>query len=71
MISNKSVDDKDNQNNNDNQKKNSTTKDERSMTLDKRIHKSNPTTVGDKLTKKETKEQIIESLVIIRIKKMM
>ena len=31
------------------------------MTLDKRIDKSNPTTVGKTITEKETKEQIIES----------
>ena len=31
------------------------------MTLDKRIDKSSPTLVGDKIPKKETKEQLIES----------
>ena len=63
MISNKSnqVDEDDNQNNNDNQKTISETKDEQSMTLDKRNDKSSPTPAGDKIPKKETKEQIIES----------
>ena len=62
MISSKSnqVGDDDNQNNNDNQKTISETKDEQSMTSDKRIDKNNPTTVGDKITKKETEEQILE-----------
>ena len=62
MISSKSnqVGDDDNQNNNDNQKTISETKDEQSMTSDKRIDINNPTTVGDKITKKETKEQILE-----------
>ena len=31
------------------------------MTLDKRIDKSNPTVVSDKVTKKKTKEQVIEN----------
>ena len=55
MISNKSskVDDDDNQNNNDNQKTISEAKNEQSMTLDKGIDKSNPTTVGDKVTEKK------------------
>ena len=63
MISNKSnqADDADSQNNIDNQKRISETKDEQSMTLDKRIDKSSPTLVGDKIPKKETKEQLIES----------
>ena len=61
MISNKSnqVDDDDNQNNNDNQKTTSGTKDDQSMTLDKRIDKGNTATVGDKVTEMKTKEQII------------
>ena len=61
IISNKSnqVDDGDNQNKNVNQKTISGTKDEQSTTLGKRIDKSNPTTVGDKVTKKETKEQLM------------
>ena len=56
MISNKSnqVDEDDNQNNNDNPV-------EQFMILAKRINKSNPTTVGDKVTEKETNKQIIES----------
>ena len=60
MISNKSnkVDDDDNQNNNDNQKTISETKNEQSMTLDKRIDKSNPTTVGDKVIEKKTTTDI-------------
>ena len=63
MISNKSnqVDDGDNQNNNANQKTISKTKDEQSMTLEKRIDKSNPATVVDRATEKETKQQLIES----------
>ena len=63
MISNKSnqVDDGYNQNNNANQKKISETKDEQSMTLDKIISKRYPATVADKVTEKETKEQINES----------
>ena len=31
------------------------------MTLDKRIDKSSPTPIGDKIPRKETKEQLIES----------
>ena len=63
MISNKSnqVDEDDNHNNNDNQKTIIETKDEQSMTLDKRNDKSSRTPVGDKIPEKETKEQIIES----------
>ena len=63
MIFNKSnqVDGDDSQNNNDNQTKISETKDEQSMTLDKRIDKNNPATGNDKIPEKETKEQIIES----------
>ena len=63
MISNKSsqVDEDGNQNNNDNQKTISETKDEQSMTLDKRNDKSSRTPVGDKIPEKETKEQITES----------
>ena len=55
IISNKSnqVDD------DDNQKKISETKDDQSMTLDKRIDKNNTATVGDNVTEKKTKEQII------------
>ena len=55
IISNKSnqVDD------DDNQKKISETKDDQSMTLDKRIDKSNTATVGDKVTENKIKEQII------------
>ena len=57
MISNKlnQVDDDDNQNINYNQKTVSETKDEQSMTLSKRIDKSNPTTVGDKEYQKGNK----------------
>ena len=64
MISNKSNqadDDDDSQNNIDNHKKTSETKDEESMTLDKRIGKSSPTPIGDKIPEKETKEQLIKS----------
>ena len=63
MISNKSnqVDDDDNRNNNNYQKTSSETKDQQSLTLDKRIDKSNPTTVGDKVTEKKTNKQIIKS----------
>ena len=63
MISNKSneVDEDDNHNNNDNQKTIVETKDEQSMTLDKRNDKSSRTPVSDKIPEKETKEQIIES----------
>ena len=63
MISNKSnqVDEDGNHNNNDNQKTIIETKDEQSMTLDKRNDKSSRTPVGHKIPKKESKEQIIES----------
>ena len=63
MISSKSnqADDDDSQNNIDNEKRISETKDEQSMTLDKRIDKSSPTPVGDKIPAKQTKEQLIES----------
>ena len=63
MISNKSnqVDEDDNHNNNESQKTIIETKDEQSMTLDKRNDKSSRTPVGDKIPEKETKEQIIES----------
>ena len=55
IISNKSnqVDD------DDNQKKISETKDDQSMTLDKRIDKSKTATVGDKVTENKIKVQII------------
>ena len=56
MISNKS-----NQVDEDNKKTIIETKDEQSMTLDKRNDKSSRTPVGDKIPEKETKEQIIES----------
>ena len=63
MISNKSnqVDEDDNHNNNNNQKTIIETKDEQSMTLDKRNYESSRTPVRDKIPEKETKEQIIES----------
>ena len=63
MISNKSnqPDDDDSQNNIDNYKRISETKDEQSMTLDKRIDKSSSTPIGDKIPEKKTKEQLIES----------
>ena len=63
MISNKSnpADDDDSQNNIDNHKKASETKDEQSMTLDKRIGKSSSTPIGGKIPEKETKKQLIES----------
>ena len=63
MISNKSnqVDEDGNHDNNDNQKIIIETKDEQSMTLDKRNDKSSRTPAGDKIPEKETKEQIIES----------
>ena len=62
MISNKSNQaDGDSQNNIDNNKRISETKDEQSMTLEKRTDKSSPTPPGDKIPKKETKEQLIES----------
>ena len=61
----------DSQNNIENHKKASETKDEQSMTLDKRIGKSSPTPIGDKIPEKETKKQLIEALVTIPIKKMM
>ena len=71
IISNKSnqVDEDDNQNNNDNQRTISETKDEQSMTLDKRNDKSSRTPEGDKIPEKETKEQILKVFVVIRIKK--
>ena len=56
LISNKS-----NQVDEDNKKTIIETKDEQSMTLDKRNDKSSRTPVGDKIPEKETKEQIIES----------
>ena len=46
-------------------------KDKPSLTLDQRIDESNPTTFGDKVTEKETKEQIIESSCHHSDKKMM
>ena len=57
MISNKSnqVDENGNHNNNDNQKTIIETKDDKSMTLDKRNYKSSRTLVGDKIPEKETK----------------
>ena len=62
MISNKSNQaDDDSQNNIDNHKRISETKDEQSMTLEKRTDKSSPTPIGDKIPEKETKEQLIES----------
>ena len=59
------------QNNNVNQKTISEIKDKPSLTLDQRIDESNPTTFGDKVTEKETKEQIIESSCHHSDKKMM
>ena len=56
MTSNKS-----NQVDEDNKKTIIETKDEQSMTLDKRNDKSSRTPVGSKIPEKETKEQIIES----------
>ena len=56
LISNKS-----NQVDEDNKKTIIETKDEQSMTLDKRNDKSSRTPVGDKIPEKETKEQIIGS----------
>ena len=62
VISNKSNQaDDDSQNNIDNHKRTSERKDEQSMTLEKRIDKSIPTPIGDKIPEKETKEQLIES----------
>ena len=62
IISNKSNQaDDDSQNNIDNHKRTSERKDEQSMTLEKRIDKSIPTPIGDKIPEKETKEQLIES----------
>ena len=62
MISNKSNQaDGDSQNNIDNNKRISETKDEQSMTLEKRTDKSSLTPIGDKIPEKETKEQLIES----------
>ena len=61
-ICNKSnQDDDDSQNNINNHKRISETKDEQSMTLEKRTDKSSPTPIGDKIPEKETKEQLIES----------
>ena len=61
-ICNKSnQDDDDSQNNINNHKRISETKDEQSMTLEKRTDKSSPTPTGDKIPEKETKEQLIES----------
>ena len=73
MISNKSnqVNDVENQKHNENQKTISGTKDKQPITLDKRIGKSNPTTAGDKVTRKERKEQIIENSRHNADKKMM
>ena len=51
----------DSQSNINNHKKLSETKDEQSMTLEKRTDKSSPTPIGDKIPEKETKEQLIES----------
>ena len=63
MISKKSnqPDDDDNQNNIDNQKRISEAKDKQSLISDKRIDKSSPAPVGDKIPEKETKEQFMES----------
>ena len=63
MISKKSnqPDDDDNQNNIDNQKRISEAKDKQSLISDKRIDKSSPAPVGDKIPEKETKEQLMES----------
>ena len=62
VISNKSNQaDDDSQNNIDSHKRISETKDEQSMTLEKRTDKSSPTPIGDKIPEKETKEQLIES----------
>ena len=62
MISSKSNQaEDDSQNDINNHKKLSETKDEQSMTLEKRTDKSSPTPTGDKIPEKETKEQLIES----------
>ena len=62
IISNKSNQaDDDSQNNIDNHKRTSETKDEQSMTLEKRTDKISPTPIGDKIPEKETKERLIES----------
>ena len=63
MISKKSnqPDDDDNQNNIDNQKRISEAKDKQTLISDKRIDKSSPAPVGDKIPEKETKEQLMES----------
>ena len=62
MIFNKSNEaDGDCQNDIEHHKRISETKDEQSMTLEKRTDKSSPTPPGDKIPKKETKEQLIES----------
>ena len=56
MISNKSNQaDGDNQNSIDNNKRISETKDEQSMTFEKRTDKSSPTSIGDKIPEKKTK----------------
>ena len=61
IISSKSNQGDDSQNNIDNHKGISETKDEQSMTLEKKTDKSSPTPIGDKIPEKETKEQLIES----------
>ena len=62
MISNKSNQaHDDSQNNSDHQKRISETKDEQSMTSEKRADKSSPTPIGNKILEKETKEQLIGS----------
>ena len=62
MISNKSNQgEDDSQNNIDSHKRISKTKDEQTMTLEKRTDKSSPTPIGDKIPEKEAKEQLIES----------
>ena len=61
MISNKSNQaDDDRQNNINNRKRISETKDEQSMSLEKRTDKTSPTPIGDKIPEKERKEQLIE-----------
>ena len=61
MISNKSNQaDDDRQNNINNHKRISETKDEQSMSLEKRTDKTSPTPIGDKIPEKERKEQLIE-----------
>ena len=62
MISNKSNQtDRDSQNNIDNNKRISETKDEQSMTLEKRTDKRSPTPIGDKIPEKETIQQLLQS----------